>query len=312
MTKETIGLFCLLVLMGAGWGLTQPLSKIAVSEGYRHFGLIFWQFTLGASVLWVVQRVRGIPFRTDPPAVLVYVVIALIGTLVPNASSFEAMRHLPSGLVSILLALVPMFAFPIALALGNERFAMKRLLGLCFGLLGVLLIVAPEASLPEAAMAAFVPLAIVPALCYGFEGNIVARWGTAGMSAIEVLLGASLAGLFLCLPLIWATGSFVSPLTAWNAPEFAIVASSLIHVAVYTGYVWMVGRAGPVFAVQVSYLVTGFGVVWAMLILGERYSGWVWAAMGLMMVGMFLVQPRPSGKIQFAAPEETDQKHPNG
>ena len=28
----------------------------------------------------------------------------------------------------------------------------------------------------------------------------------------------------------------------------------------------MVGRAGPIFAVQISYLVTGFGVFWAMLI----------------------------------------------
>lgn len=36
-------LFLALILMGAGWGATQPLSKIAVSEGYRHFGIIVWQ-----------------------------------------------------------------------------------------------------------------------------------------------------------------------------------------------------------------------------------------------------------------------------
>ena len=54
----------------------------------------------------------------------------------------------------------------------------------------------------------------------------------------------------------------------------------------------MVGAAGAMFAVQVSYLVTGFGVIWAMLILGESYSGWVWAAMAVMFLGMFLVQPR--------------------
>ena len=54
----------------------------------------------------------------------------------------------------------------------------------------------------------------------------------------------------------------------------------------------MVGRAGPVFTGQVSYLVTGFGVLWAMLLLGERYSLWIWAAMGLMAIGLLLVQPR--------------------
>ena len=71
-----------------------------------------------------------------------------------------------------------------------------------------------------------------------------------------------------------------------------MVASSVIHAFVYSGYVWLVGRAGPSFAVQVSYLVTGFGVFWAMIILDEGYSGNVWAAMGLMFAGIFLVQPR--------------------
>jgi hypothetical protein len=39
--------------------------------------------------------------------------------------------------------------------------------------------------------------------------------------------------------------------------------------------------------------VTGFGVFWAMLLLGESYSGWIWAALALMLMGLFLVQPRP-------------------
>ncbi len=67
---------------------------------------------------------------------------------------------------------------------------------------------------------------------------------------------------------------------------------SLIHAAVYTGYVWLVSQAGAVFAAQVAYLVTGSGVLWSMALLGERYSGWVWAALLLILAGMFLVQPR--------------------
>jgi drug/metabolite transporter (DMT)-like permease len=34
----------------------------------------------------------------------------------------------------------------------------------------------------------------------------------------------------------------------------------------------MVGRAGAVFAAQVSYLVTAFGIFWAWVIFGETYS----------------------------------------
>lgn len=290
--RTTFILFAILALMGAGWGATQPLSKIAVSEGYRHFGLVFWQLAIGAAILSVIQAVRGVRLRCDRPALRVYVFIALIGTILPNSASYEAIRHLPSGLVSILLALVPMFAFPMALMLGNERFVLIRFFGLVLGLTGVLLIVGPEGSLPDRAMVLWVPLALIAPLFYGFEGNAVARWGTAGLSPIEVLYGASLFGALLMLPVTLLTGHFIDPRPPWGAPDFALVATSVIHVTVYTTYVWMVGRAGPVFAVQVSYLVTGFGVIWAMLILGESYSGWVWAAMAVMFLGMFLVQPR--------------------
>lgn len=291
VSRENTGLFLVLMVMGAGWGLTQPLAKIAVSEGYRHFGLIFWQLARGGLVLGAVQRVRGRTLRLDRPAIRVYLIIALVGTVIPNSTSYEAARHLPAGLISILLALVPMFAFPIALGLGNERFAALRLLGLVLGLGGVALIVGPQASLPDRAMVAFVPLALVAPMFYGLEGNIVARWGTAGLGPVEVLFGASLFGAALALPLALATGQFIDPRPPWGAPDLALILSSAIHVSVYTTYVWMVGRAGPIFAVQVSYLVTGFGVVWAMLLLKESYSGWVWSAMGVMLLGMFLVQP---------------------
>jgi drug/metabolite transporter (DMT)-like permease len=53
-----------------------------------------------------------------------------------------------------------------------------------------------------------------------------------------------------------------------------------------------VRRTGPVFAVQVSYLVTVFGVFWAKVILSEIYVPQVWLALLAMLAGMYLVQPR--------------------
>lgn len=325
MKRRTVVLLLILVVMGAGWGMTQPLSKIAVSEGYRHFGLVFWQLALGAVSLALFRcfEVRGPKenptrrrllfrwpsLRLDAAALRVYVFIALIGTVLPNSASYEAIRHLPSGLVSILLSLVPMFAFPIAMALGNEKFETSRLMGLLLGLAGVLLIVAPEASLPERAMVAFIPLALVAPFFYGLEGNAVAKWGTAGLSPVDVLYGASVTGALIALPLAAFTGQFIDPRPPWALADLAIVLAALIHVVVYTAYVWMVGAAGPIFAVQVSYLVTGFGVLWATLILQESYSGWIWGAMALILTGVFLVQPRAEDPLAAVdRPDTLDRK----
>lgn len=291
--SELVFYTAILIVMGAGWGITSPLSKVAVSTGYGSFGLVFWQLVIGAVLLGLIQIARGrraIPFGRG--ALKTYVVIAMVGTVIPNSASFHAYIHLPAGVMSVLLSTIPMLAFPVALVLGVERFGWQRLVGLCFGFLGVSLLVFPEASLPDPAMLAWIPLALVAPMCYAFEGNYVARWGTSGLDGIEVLYGASVVGALIALPLAIGSGQFITPQFPLGAADWALIASSVVHALVYSTYVWLVGRAGPVFTVQVSYLVTGFGVVWALLLLGESYSPWFWAAMALILLGVFLVQPR--------------------
>ena len=299
--RERIWLTLILCLFGAGWGITQPFAKIAVSGGYRHFGLIFWQLVIGAVILGIVLALRGRPLPLGRRQLAFYLLIAVLGTIAPNASSYEALRHLPSGVLSVAIATVPMFAFPVALMLGLDRFSALRVLGLLFGLGGVWLLAGPT-GLPDPAMVVWLPLALVAPLLYGIEGNIVAKYGTGGAGPVQLLCGASIVGAVIVLPLALLTDTWIDPRPPWGAPDAGLVGSSVVHAFVYAGYVWLVGRAGPVFAGQVSYLVTGFGVVWAMLLLGERYSGFFWGAFGLMLAGMFLVQPRDNVALADGRP----------
>ena len=114
-------LIALLVMLGIGWGVTQPLAKIAVSEGYRHFGLVFWQLAIGAVALGIVSAVRRKGLPMTGAHLRFYALIALIGTVLPNSASFKAAVHLPAGVMSIVISLVPMFAFPIALLLATTN-----------------------------------------------------------------------------------------------------------------------------------------------------------------------------------------------
>lgn len=295
--SRNLGPMFALLIMGAGWGITLPLSKIAVSTGHQPLGLVFWQMVIGAVLLGAIVFVRGGRLALGRRQIALYLAIAFLGTILPNAASYRAAAHLPAGVMSIVIAMVPMFAFPIALALGQDRFSIARVVGLGLGLGGVALLVGPEASLPDRAMVAFIPLALIAPFFYGLEGNFVGKFGTAGLDPIEVLFGASVFGAVLSFPLALGFGHWLNPLGGFGAPESALVLSSIVHALVYAGYVWLVGRAGAVFAAQVSYLVTIFGVGWAMLILDEAYSGYIWGALGLMLLGMFLVQPRDREEV---------------
>lgn len=276
-----------LVATGLAWGSTQTLGKIAVSTGHGPLGLIFWQLVIGVAVL---APFAG-RFRPGRRQLGFAALIATIGTLIPNTTFYLSVAHVPAGVMSIIIATVPMLAFPIALALGMDRAGAGRIAGLMCGLAGVAMIAAPGGGLPAAALA-WLPVALVGPLFYAIEGNVVARIGTLGMTAVQAMALVSAVGAVMALPLALATGQWIDPLAAFGAAEGALVLSSVAHAFAYAAYVWLAARAGAVFAAQVSYIVTGSGVVWAMAILGERFPPLVWAALVLMLAGLALVAPR--------------------
>lgn len=281
-----------LIVLGLGWGVTQPLGKMAVETGHQPFGLIFWQLVICSVVLGALSlsRGKGIALRRD--ALVFYVIVALLGTLIPNYTFYLSVQHLPAGIMSILISTVPLMAFPLALAFRIDHFSLLRLLGLLLGLTGVALIAVPDASLPDAGMVAFLPLAMIGPLFYAMEATYVAKFGTAGLDPVQAMFGASVVGMLFCLPLAVGTGQFIDPTQEWTRAEWALIASSTIHGLVYAAYVWLAARAGAVFASQCSYLVTATGLFWAMVLLGETFSPLVWLSLVVMLSGVALVQPR--------------------
>lgn len=282
--------------MGAAWGLVFSITKVAVSTGHQPFGILVWQNLVGAMLSTGILLVRGKSLLLERKLFWLYFGVAVLGTVFPNYFSTLAAAQLPAGIMVIIVALVPLFAMPIALLLGFEKLSYLRLSGIVFGALAVGLLVGPSASLPDPDKVFYVILAIFMPLAYGAEGNFLTWFANRDSivlpDPVKILFGASVFGLLMSLPLALFSGQFINPIRVWALPEYAIIAAAAINWVAYVGYVWLIGQAGPVFAVQVAYLVTGFGVVWAMILLGESYSIYIWAALGLMIVGLVLVQPR--------------------
>lgn len=292
MTFARFWPYLVLCAMGAGWGATIPLTKIAVSTGHLQFGLIFWQLAIGAVVLGIILVFRKRPLRVTWRSFGLFSVIACFGTIFPNLASYTAAMHLPATLLAILIATVPMFSFPIAIALGGDRFEWRRAAGLVIGIIAVIILVAPDAALPDRSLVWFVPVALIAPFFYGIEGNYISRFGTLHHGPIQTLFGACVVGMIIVGPIAVAMGHWFSPLTHFGAAEKAMTASAILHGLVYATYVWLVAKVGAVFASQVAYAVTVFAVIWSILFLDEPASPFLWGALACMIVGMSLVSPR--------------------
>ena len=281
----------ILLIVGVSWGLTAPLSKIAVSTGHHYLGLLIWQIIIMILSLGLIQIFRKKKLPLNLNCFWRYVLVALLGTILPNSIMYKAYFHLQSGIMSILVSIVPMIAFLLVLVLQMEKFEIRRFLGVLFGIFAIILIVFPKLDLGYIGEVGWILLALLSPLCYAIEGVWINKIGIAKLDPIEIILGASILGFFILMPIVALNGYWVTPYRVWGPVEFAITLSSLIHSIIYISYIWLIGKAGVIFASQVSYIYTASGIGFSIILLGEGYSLFVWAAVILMLMGLMMVRP---------------------
>lgn len=288
-----------LIAVGAAWGLSVPLTRIATATGHAPLGLIVWQQVIMAGCLLAAQRLLRLPLPRSRRWLGLFGAVALFGTILPGYFSFLTAPHLPAGVRSILLASVPIFVLPMSLALGFERPDPRRALGIALGAGAIAVIALPGSEASDAIALGMILLMLLAPLSYAAETIYLAWRGAGGLHPVQVLLGASILGIAIAWPLAVATGQTVDLARRWGPAEAAVLASGLLNAVAYVGYVWLIGRAGSVFASQIAYLVTGFGVAWSWALLGERYGVWVWAGFLLMLAAVALIRPQ-SGRDEKA------------
>ncbi len=281
-----------LVAIGAAWGLTLPLIRIGVSTGHQPLGIVLWQKLIMAALLGALVLAMGKGLPLGRRRVELFLAVAVFGAILPGYFTYLTAADLPAGVRSLIIAVAPMFVLPMALALGLERPDARRALGVLAGAGAIAIITLPGAGLTPTIGLGVILLALISPLSYGIEASVLAVRGPEGLHPFQLLLGASLLGAAITWPMAAATGQTVDLARPWGAAEWAILAAGVLNALAYSGYVWLVSAAGSVFASQIAYLVTGFGVMWSKLILGESYSPLVWAAFALMLAGVAFVQPR--------------------
>lgn len=284
-------LWVVLIGVGVAWGGSQLLSKLAISTGHDPAGVTLLETVIAAVLTTTACVLRGSRLPLSRNAVLFYIACGFFGAALPGTLNYTTLQYLPVGVVSILIAGVPMMTMLLGWATGRERLTGIRMLGIAMGAGAVAMIALPDAAVPGVGQAVWVLLGLTVALSYAVENIVIDVASPPGTDALTLMAGMSWAGMALLLPLVWARGGWVD-LTPLGSAEQAILAVSIVHLVCYTSFVWLVQAAGPVFAAQVGYLVTVSAVFWGMVVLGERHSQIVWLALTLMLAGMALVRPR--------------------
>lgn len=294
----------MMLFLGTLWGLAFSLAKLGRLGGVPPMAHTFWQATCAGLILLAVCRARGMRPRLSRRFLGYYLFAGVLGFAAPNANMVIALLQVPAGVMAVLITLVPVFTYALAIALGMERLALNRALGVGCGLAGALLILLPAASLPSPEVVGAAMLGLLTPLFYAMGNVGMARWRPQGPGgdSLSLACGMTLTGGAAMFVAMLATGQgYVLGQDGWQLRDWALVGQICITAVAFVVFFELLRMVGPVVTGVVAFVITCAGILWGMAIFGESHSGWVWAAVVLVLVGLGLVNtPAPSP----AAPEK--------
>ena len=200
-----------------------------MNAGHHPVGITFLATALGAAIMCVLLIATGRKLPFTRRHLIFYVICGLTGTALPNALSYTAMQELQVGIVSIVIAVVPLMTLLASLMIGLERPEPIRLAGLALGAVAVLLLVVPEASLPSPDQAIWIALPVLTSVSYTIENVYIARAKPAELDPMQTMAGLFFAALVLLAPVTAATGTWMA-VGRLDWAEISLILMTFAHV----------------------------------------------------------------------------------
>ena len=292
-TNKVMGLleWFLLIMLAMIWGGSFFFGKVAVAE-LPPFTIVLGRVAIAALALnlFVVATGRRMPGSLKDWGL--FLVMGALNNMIPFSLIFWGQIQIASSLASILNATTPLWTILLAHFLtGDERLNPSRLIGVVLGIIGVAIIIGPDAL-------------------KGFGANVAAQLAVVGAAvsyALAGIFGKRFKGI---PPLVTATGQLTCstlimiPVTAlvdrpWMIPIpgaqtwGAVIALALVCTALaYVIYFRILATAGATNLALVTFLIPVSALLLGMALLGERLDVRHFTGMGVIGFGLAAIDGR--------------------
>ena len=241
------GIFPALLVIYVVWGSTYLAIRWAI-ETIPPFTMAGARYLVAGGVLFAWVKLRGAPrvtFRDLGPAFLTGGLMLLCG----NGGVVWAEQRIASGLAALLIAIEPLFIVLLQATLPQERRrpSARALVGVAFGVSGVVLLVGPVRLGGERVDLAGAGAVLFAALAWAL-GSLLSRYLAPPASPLQATALQMLAGGALLGCASGAAGEWVrfSPALVSGrslaAVAYLVVFGSLLA---FTAYVWLLRVASP-------------------------------------------------------------------
>lgn len=274
-------LFALALMFGSSFTFTSiavreipPITLAALRVAIAMVILII-VMKLNGQRLPIGKRVWGFVFAS-----------AFFGNVLPFSLIGWGQIKVDAGLAAIFMAIMPLVTIVLAqFYTHDERLNRFKVLGVVLGLIGVMVLIGIDA-LSAIGDETLRQLAIVlAATCYAVNAIITKE--LVGHPRKSIMAALMLAAVIIFLPLVLIEQPWL--LRPSQAANLSLLALAVGPTALGTLMILVIiDRQGASFFGQINFLIPVFGVIFGVVLLGERLSANAWLALALILFGVAL------------------------
>lgn len=297
MSRSAVRNWSLLLALTAMWGSSFMFMKIGVAT-VAPATLVASRLVIGAAILYIVMRARGLALPPPGSRWLPYFVLAILGNCLPFYLITWGQQFIDSALAGILIAVMPLATLVLAhFFIAGERMTALRAAGFAIGLSGIVVLMGPAAltGLGGSAGTAMAQAAVLGgALCYAGNSVFARRTISADFLVASTAVLVVASALMIPVALILDHGRAMPPSAGSVA---AIVWLGIGPTALATLlYFQLIAAAGPTFMAIVNYLSPLVALLAGVLLLGEQPGTTAIAGLLLILLGIALSR-RPASRL---------------
>jgi probable blue pigment (indigoidine) exporter len=267
------------------WSSAFATARVIVAHAPPLTALAF-RFAISGLLAVLIARALGQSWRLTPGQGVSVLVFGLCQNAAYLGLNFIALQWIDASLAVIIAASMPLLVAALGWAFRGESLSPQIIAGLTAGFLGVALIMGTRLS------GGADPIGI--ALCFlGALALAVATLTMGGAASggnvlmivgLQMLVGSAALALIAALSEPW---HFTPAPAFWAAFAWQILGPGLAATLLWFR---LVGDIGTVRAAAFHFLNPAFGVIVAILLLGESLHLWDVIGVAITMIGILLVQ----------------------
>ncbi len=291
MNRKTVIDYLLLGTLALIWSTSFMLIKVGIGS-IPPVTMTAIRLGVAALLLGFVVLLKGERIPIHGVAVKLYLVVGLLGNTLPFAMISWGEVYIDSSLAAILMGIMPISTFVLAhFFIPTEAMTGRKIFGVGFGIFGLVTLVGLSSLGGIGSHIVGQLIVLGGALSYSVT-TIYVRSQPA-FKGVHMATGAAIVAALTCLPMafILEDPSTVSPTLD---AILATLVLGFLHTAVAALiYFRVIHNLGAVTFAQINYLIPVLGSIWGVLLLGEFINWRIIVALGLVLIGIYFVQPAP-------------------